>query len=60
MPIVLDQRVVDTVGFVWLGGGEPDVKLALSVDEFVLVFDPIVAPVSAEITAGDSGANDGT
>jgi hypothetical protein len=38
---------VETVEFVWLGGGEPDVKLAMSVAELIRVFKPIVADVTA-------------
>lgn len=50
IPIILSQGIYDlNPNFFWLGGGEVDVKIELSVDEFVKHYNPIIAYISDEI-----------
>jgi len=53
IPIILDQRICDELGYIWLGGGEEDVKWAIDVHEFRNVFKPFVTHTTYE------GWNDG-
>jgi prolyl-tRNA editing enzyme YbaK/EbsC (Cys-tRNA(Pro) deacylase) len=46
IPIILDQAIVDKLEFIWLGGGEVDVKWGVPVKEFIRIFNPIIGPVS--------------
>jgi prolyl-tRNA editing enzyme YbaK/EbsC (Cys-tRNA(Pro) deacylase) len=45
VPIILDKPIAD-LKFIWLGGGEVDVKWGIPTEEFIRVFDPIIAEVS--------------
>ena len=47
MPIVLSHRIQalggsDGAGFMWFGGGEPDLKLGMPVAAFVRAYSPFV------------------
>jgi hypothetical protein len=45
LPIILAESIVTDLddGSFWLGGGEVDIKLGMSVKEFVAAYDPVVA-----------------
>ena len=45
LPIVLSHRIAALPAF-WMGGGEVDLKLAVSTREFVAAYSPIVADVT--------------
>lgn len=49
VPIVLSKRILDlSPGFIWLGGGEKDVKLGLDVHEFIEKCSPFIADITHE------------
>jgi prolyl-tRNA editing enzyme YbaK/EbsC (Cys-tRNA(Pro) deacylase) len=50
LPIVLSDRVA-ALPFVWLGGGEIDVKWRVATSEFVRAFAPVIANITED--AGD-------
>jgi prolyl-tRNA editing enzyme YbaK/EbsC (Cys-tRNA(Pro) deacylase) len=45
IPIILDKPIAD-LEFIWLGGGEVDVKWGIPIPEFIRIFNPIIAEVS--------------
>lgn len=45
LPIIVASEIAD-LQFVWLGGGEPDLKLGVSVPHFIAAFKAVVANVS--------------
>jgi prolyl-tRNA editing enzyme YbaK/EbsC (Cys-tRNA(Pro) deacylase) len=45
IPIILDEKITE-LDFIWLGGGEVDVKWAISIDQFISSFKPIIGKVS--------------
>jgi prolyl-tRNA editing enzyme YbaK/EbsC (Cys-tRNA(Pro) deacylase) len=47
VPIIVSQKIVDLKpDFIWLGGGEVDLKLGFSMKEFIEKFNPYVADVA--------------
>lgn len=51
IPIILSEGIYKLKpNYFWLGGGEVDVKIELSVNEFVKHFNPIIADISDELT----------
>mmetsp|Transcript_14975 Transcript_14975/g.12443 ORF Transcript_14975/g.12443 Transcript_14975/m.12443 type:complete len:137 (-) Transcript_14975:33-443(-) len=48
MPIIISDRIIDDLPYedFWLGGGHIDLKLRLCKDEFLSVFNPIVADIT--------------
>ena len=60
MPIVLSHRiqalgVSDGAGFMWFGGGEPDLKLGMPVAAFVLAYSPFVCDCTYDGASEGSG-----
>ena len=58
MPVVLSHRIQavggsDGAGFMWFGGGEPDLKLGMPVAAFVRAYNPFVCDCTYD------GASDG-
>ncbi len=45
VPIIMDKNIAD-LDFIWLGGGEVDVKWGVPVKEFIRIFNPIIGEVS--------------
>lgn len=49
IPIILSSRILELSNdFIWLGGGDPTIKLGFSAKEFVEKFKPFVADVTFE------------
>jgi prolyl-tRNA editing enzyme YbaK/EbsC (Cys-tRNA(Pro) deacylase) len=47
MPVILSDRIVDlSPAYLWFGGGELDLKLGVSVEEFIRVLNPIILDTS--------------
>lgn len=47
IPIILDKRITE-LDFIWLGGGELDVKWGVPVKEFIRAFNPFIGEVSKD------------
>lgn len=45
VPVIMDEKITK-LEYVWLGGGEVDVKWAVSTKDFIRVFKPFVGPIS--------------
>lgn len=54
IPVVLSSRVARLPEF-WMGGGEVDLKLCLSTEDFIRAYDPLVA----DVIHGDTGEGGG-
>lgn len=54
IPVVLSSRVSRLPEF-WMGGGEVDLKLCLSTEDFIRAYDPLVA----DVIHGDEGGGGG-
>lgn len=49
IPIILSERITElSDAFIWLGGGDPTLKLGFSVSEFIEKFKPYVVDVTSE------------
>jgi prolyl-tRNA editing enzyme YbaK/EbsC (Cys-tRNA(Pro) deacylase) len=46
IPLILSKSIVDQVDFIYMGGGEVDIKLEVSVSEFIKQVKPFVADVT--------------
>ena len=48
IPVVLCQRIITTVNprYIYLGGGEVDLKLGISIQDFMTALNPIVGVIS--------------
>lgn len=61
MPVVLSHRIQalgggDGAGFMWFGGGEPDLKLGMPVAAFVRAYSPFVCDCTYD--GASEGAED--
>lgn len=45
IPIILSERLTSQSGFMWVGGGEPDLKLGLYLNEFIKITGCFVADI---------------
>lgn len=49
VPIILSKRITElSDDFIWLGGGDPTLKLGFSASEFIEKFKPFVVDVTHE------------
>jgi prolyl-tRNA editing enzyme YbaK/EbsC (Cys-tRNA(Pro) deacylase) len=48
VPIIIDQRIVNSLEWIWLGGGEVDVKWAISVSDLLNHFNAFVGLVTSD------------
>lgn len=47
IPVILSEKIACLQpGYFWMGGGHEDCKLRMDVNEFLAVFDPLVADIS--------------
>ncbi|KAF4744761.1 hypothetical protein FOZ63_033847, partial [Perkinsus olseni] len=48
MPVIISDRIIDELPYedFWLGGGHIDLKLRMCKEEFLSVFDPVVADIT--------------
>ena len=48
IPVVLCQRIVTTVNprYIYLGGGDVDLKLGISIQDFISALNPIIGVIS--------------
>jgi len=56
IPIILSKRIIDLIPkYIYMGGGEVDLKLGLSVDEFIQRMNPLVGDVVFDSTSTNEG-----
>lgn len=59
IPIILDSQLLSVpTGYIWLGGGEPDLKLCLNVSEFVKNTCALVGEISKKKTTNKTNLDD--
>lgn len=47
IPVVLSKAITElNPAYLWLGGGEVDLKLGMSIDDFMRVKQPLIADTS--------------